>query len=120
MNETRVKPIKLKDNDTDKEYILEFNKRTVAKTYDLGFRRDEFFNNIEKHLPLLWYGAFLMHHGAEVSKKKAEDLLHGTGGLTEAVVERLIDLFNEPSKGLVVTEEEAEENAKNATATVEL
>lgn len=114
-----VKPIKIKF--TDKDYTLEFNRKTVVFTNDIGFDRTKVYANAEKMIPILLFGAFQRHHKNEVrTVEKAEEIMARAGGMTDKVLDRLIDLYNQPLNGMILTGEEAEEAAKNAEGTVEL
>lgn len=117
---SEIKPIVLKDKDTGKTYTLEYTKRTVVAINDLGFKKSDFTDNLEKMLPLLWYGAFLKNHKREIDFNKAEELLYAIGGITEKILDRLISLYNAPAEGMLVSDDEEEENTKNASVTVEL
>lgn len=55
-----VKPIRIKFS--DKEYVLEYNRKTVVFINDMGFERTNLENNPEKMIPLLLFGAFQWHH----------------------------------------------------------
>ena len=117
----RVEPIRLTDKRDNKKYTLEFSRSTVVRINKLGFKRSELFDNVEEMLPLLWYGAFMMHHD-NVNKRKTDDILiNGMGGMTSAVAERLIALYEAPATTLLRDEEDADEgDEKNSQVAVEL
>ena len=112
----KVNPIRLTDTDTNEEFVLEFTRDTVVWTNDHGFVPSKLDDNIEAMLPILWFGAFRMHH-KHVSRAKTDELIQKIGGITPKLLERLIDLYTVPRSTLIVDEDE--ESVKNAVVTVE-
>lgn len=111
----QVKPIRIKF--TDKEYVLEFNRKTVIFTNEMGFARTQLHDNLEKMLPILLFGAFQWHHRNEVrTVEKAEEIIANAGGFTDKILDRLIELYNQPINGMILSDEEAEEAAKTRWA----
>ena len=108
-----VKPIMLTVEESGDEYTLEFSKESVIFTNRQGFKISEFQDNMEEMLPILWYGAFRMHH-KNVSRQKTDKLLEDIGGLTSEAAERLIMLYGQPRKSLFRDEEEEPENPPKA------
>lgn len=53
---------KIKINYKDKEYILEYNRKTVSDLEGMGFVASEFANKPATMLPLAFRGAFLKNH----------------------------------------------------------
>lgn len=53
---------KIKLNYKDKEYILEYNRKTVSELENMGFVASEFANKPATMLPLAFRGAFLKNH----------------------------------------------------------
>ena len=53
---------KIKLNYKDKEYILEYNRKTVSELENMGFIASEFANKPATMLPLAFRGAFLKNH----------------------------------------------------------
>lgn len=116
--EERVKPIVITIKDTDEKYTLEFSRETVQTTIRTGFRRAEIDDRPEEMIPLLFYGAFLMHH-PKMSKRKTDNILENVlHGLDPDWLERLVELYNSPLKETV--HEKDEEEIKNMGAVVEL
>lgn len=102
----QVAPIRLHDENGD-EFTLEFNRESVIFTNRQGFKLSEFSDNMEEMLPVLWYGAFRMHH-KNLSRQKTDRLLENIGGLTGEAAERLIMLYGAPRKSLFRDEEDEE------------
>lgn len=53
---------KIKINYKDKEYILEYNRKTVSDLENMGFVASEFASKPATMLPLAFRGAFLKNH----------------------------------------------------------
>lgn len=53
---------KIKLNYKDKDYILEYNRKTVSDLENMGFVASEFANKPATMLPLAFRGAFLKNH----------------------------------------------------------
>ena len=112
----KVNPIRLTDTDTNEEFVLEFNRDTVVWTNNHGFVPSKVDDNVEEMLPILWFGAFRMHH-RNVSRAKTDELIQKIGGITPKLLERLVDLYTVPRSTLIVDEDE--DSVKNAVVTVE-
>lgn len=112
-----VKPIEIKNTETNNVYVLEFNRDTVKFAEDRGFDIQGFS---EGKAPMtgtadLFYYAFRMHH-PKMSKAETDRMLfEEMGGVPDGMVKRLIELYAEPFK--VLTSEEGEER-KNSKLTV--
>lgn len=113
-----VKPIKITDKDTGNTYTLEYTRRTVVAVNDLGFDRTAIMSNPEKMIPLLWHGAFLANH-RRIKQDETDAILAKINGITPTIIERLVELYNQPLAALV-RDDTDEEDEKNATVTVEL
>ena len=114
----RIEPIILTDKETGEKFTLEFSRESVVFTNRQGFKLNEAGNNSMEMLPILFYGAFRMHH-KNVSRQRTDKILfEDLGGLSSAVVERLMMLYNAPHAALI--HEEDVDYSKNAKMTVEL
>ena len=92
-----------------KEYTLEFNRATVTMAERAGFTMEDFDQKLMTRIPELFYYAFKMHH-PEVTKKLSDEILfEGFNGLTASEMKELGDLYAEPYKTLINTEEDGEE-----------
>lgn len=112
-----IKPIILTDTETNDKYTLEFNRESVKFAEDRGFNIDDVTRYpMVKSIELFWF-AFRMHHKS-ISKEKAERILFDDmGGMPKGMLERLIQLYNEPFNTLVSDDEEGE--VKNSKMMVE-
>ena len=108
----RVKPMVIVDPDEGREYTLEYSRRTVAKVEQAGLD----VNNIEAKsmtmIPLLFWGAFLMHHPHMTKEQTDKILFDGLGGLNPSELEHLGKLFAEPFQTLIFSEEESGANPR--------
>lgn len=95
----KVEPITLKyENGT--VYTLEFSRETVKMAERAGFSRDDFGDKMMTRISEMFFYAFMMHHPT-MSKEKADKILFDDlGGVSEALSERLTDLFNAPYEDL--------------------
>lgn len=99
------------------EYTLEFDREAAAFINNRGFKPSEFFDNVEEMLPLLFYGAFRMHH-KNVSRGQADKILFEKAKhLSPEVVNRLMELYAAPRNALI---RDDDANAKNAEVTFQL
>ena len=111
----RVEPIVIKFDDGE-VYTLEFNRKTVADAEQNGFRKEDAGDMLMTRVPELFYYAFKMHHPTIKRQKTDSILFDDLGGLSDEMIERLIDLFIVPYNTLV------NENGKpkNSRVTVSL
>lgn len=103
----------LKFTYNDKEYTLEFTRRTVTEMEKKGFIAAEVENKPMSTLPALFAGAFLAHHRFE--KKEVIDAIFAKLTNKEELIGKLAEMYNEPIMALV---EEPEENEGNVSWTV--
>jgi hypothetical protein len=120
MSETKknekMKPMIITDPDTGHEYTLEFNRKSVKKCEDAGLEINLVSAKSMTMIPLLFWGAFQMHH--PYMKQEATDkiLFEGLGGLSDDELAYLAELYMEPFKTLIVTEDEGiAENPRKMT-----
>lgn len=102
----------LKFTYNDKEYTLEFTRRTVTEMEKKGFIAAEVENKPMSTLPALFAGAFLAHHRFE--KKEVIDAIFEKLTNKEELIGKLAEMYNEPIMTLV---EEPEENEGNVSWT---
>ena len=98
----------------DKEYTLEFTRKTVTEMERKGFIASEITDKPMSTLPELFRGAFLAHHRFE----KAEVIDEIFSKLTnkEDLIGKLAEMYNEPIMALVEEPEQSSGNV-NWTAT---
>lgn len=98
----------LKFEYNDKEYTLEFTRKTVTEMEKKGFVAAEVETKPMTTLPALFEGAFLAHHRFE--KKEVINEIFSNMTDKEGLIGKLAEMYNEPIMALV---EEPEENTKN-------
>ena len=111
----KVKPVILHDTDKNHDYTLEFNRDSIKFAEGRGFKIQDVDDYQMSKVPEFFWYAFRMHHPS-VSLGQAEDILYRMGGMSEALGQRLGELWAAPYKAL--SAESGEE--KNVTVTVEL
>ena len=82
-----------------KHWVLEFNARTAKEVQQSGFSASDVADKSLVMLPLLWHGAFLMHHRGERAKTIDDMLL--LMGDRMSLFEKLLDMYNEPVEALI-------------------
>lgn len=112
--EERPKPIIIHDTEKNHDYTLEFNRDAVKFAEQRGFSIEDVDRYQMTKVPEFFWYAFRWHHPS-VSMQQAEDILYRMGGMTEALGQRLGELWAVPYKALSNTGDE-----KNVTVTVEL
>lgn len=101
----RLKPMVIADPDNGREYTLEFSRKTVAKVEDAGLDVNRLDSASMTMIPLMFWGAFLMHH-PHMSKDQTDKILFdGLGGLTKDEMEHLGKLYAEPFQTLIASED---------------
>ena len=98
----------------DKEYTLEFNRRTVAEMEKKGFVASEILDKPMSSLPALFAGAFLANH--RFIKQETIDEIYSKLTKKEDMIGKLVEMYNEPIMALVEEPEEDKGNV-NWTAT---
>lgn len=98
----------------DKEYTLEFTRRTVSEMEKKGFVASEITDKPMTTLPALFAGAFLAHH--RFVKQETIDKIFSKLTKKEDLIGKLAEMYNEPIMALVEEPDEDEENV-NWTAT---
>ena len=111
----KVKPVILHDTDKNHDYTLEFSRESIKFAEGRGFKIQDVDDYQMSKVPEFFWYAFRMHHPS-VSLAQAEDILYRMGGMSEALGQRLGELWAAPYKAL--SAESGEE--KNVTVTVEL
>ena len=90
-----------------KEYALEYNRESVLKLETLGFDITKVSEKPLNTISLLFYGAFLKNHPH--TKKELTDKILGTLKNINKLIDKLIQMYNEPIKFL--SDEDDEGNA---------
>ena len=98
----------------DKEYTLEYTRRTVAEMEKKGFIDSDITDKPMTTLPALFAGAFLAHH--RFVKEDVIDTIYNKLTKKEELIGALAEMYNEPIMALVEEPEEDKGNL-NWTAT---
>lgn len=101
-------------NFEDKEYTLEFNRRTVVQMEKNGFIASEITEKPMSTLPALFAGAFLANH--KFVKQDVIDKIYSKLTKKEDLIGKLAEMYNEPIMALVEEPEDDKGNV-NWTAT---
>lgn len=98
----------------DKEYTLEYTRRTVAEMEKKGFIASDITDKPMTTLPALFAGAFLAHH--RFVKEDVINNIYSKLTKKEDLIGKLAEMYNEPIMALVEEPEEDKGNL-NWTAT---
>jgi hypothetical protein len=101
----KLKPMIIEDD--GHEYRLEFSRKSVVKTEQAGFVINELETKGMTMLPILFWGAFLMHQPYITREKTDEILFEKMGGLTGDEMGYLGQLYAAPFQTLFASEEQA-------------
>lgn len=104
----------LRFNYEDKEYVLEFTRRTVTEMEHKGFIASEVENKPMSTLPALFAGAFLAHH--RFVKQDVIDAIFAKMKNKGELIGKLAEMYNEPIMTLVEEPAEAEGNVDWTTS----
>ena len=110
----RLNPMVITDPDTGREYTLEFSRKTVSKTEQAGFDMNKLESMGMTMIPLMFWGAFLMHHPHMTKDQTDKILFDGLGGMNDEELNRLGALYAEPFKSLIANEGATENPRKMA------
>ncbi len=102
----KLKPMVITDPDEGKEYTLEFNRKSVVKAEQAGLDVNQLESKSMTMIPLLFWGAFLMHHPHMTRDQTDKILFDGLGGLGTEEMVYLGKLYAEPFNTLVANEDE--------------
>ena len=114
----RVNPIRITDNDTGREYILDFSRETIKMAEARGFDWDDLPSKVVTLLPIVWHTAFLRYE-PRMSVIKTDKILEDMGGLQPKQIQRL-KLLYEQAMASLVAEDTEDGSTKNAKVTVTL
>ena len=114
--ENKVSPIRITDADSGEVYVLEFSRESVRFAESRGLKISELTDFPQTNIPLLWFCAFRKNH-REVARNQTDKLLESLGGLKVTEIERLIQLYNQPTESLIISEGN---DRKNDRLTVEM
>jgi len=104
------KYITLTDKTTGKVYTLEFNRKSIEMMERQGFILDELTDKPATMLPMLFRGAFLMHH--PTVRRDVIDALYDAIPNKTALIEKLSEMYSEPLLTLISDSEVDEGNVE--------
>ena len=90
----------------DKDYTLEFSRQSVKTMEQQGFVLDELTSKPMTMLPMLFQGAFIMHHKGAVKRKEMDEIYKGIKDRS-ALMEALMEMYAETLSTLM--DDDAEE-----------
>lgn len=99
--------IKLKNKKSGKEYILEYNRKTVQQIERLGFSINQASEKPMTMFPLMFRGAFLANH-KYLKEKEIEEIYDGLKNKNE-LNEKLLTMITECYSTLLDGDEEENE-----------
>ena len=102
----RLKPMVITDPDEGREYTLEFSRKTVSKAEQAGLDVNQIDTKSMTMIPLMFWGAFLMHHPHMTREQTDKILFEGLGGLNENEMAHLGKLYAAPFQTLIASEDE--------------
>ena len=110
-----AEPLRFKTQD-GREFILEFNRRTVQLAERSGFDVQKVDEKMMNGIPELFFYAFKMHH-AWIKKDETDRILFEEfKGLTTDELKQLVELYAEPYESLVnMAVDGDEKNARSVT-----
>lgn len=99
----------------DKDYTLEFTRRTVKQMEDEGFVARDIDQRPMTLLPALFAGAFKAHH--RFVKQEIIDEIYKGMPQKEELIGKLAEMYNEPIESLMgEPDEEASKNVEWAAS----
>jgi len=102
----KLKPMVITDPEAGKEYTLEFNRKSVTKAEQAGLDINQLESKSMTMIPLLFWGAFLMHHPHMTREQTDKILFEGLNGMNVDEMTYLGKLYAEPFNALVAGEDE--------------
>ena len=101
----KTKPMVITDPEESKEYVLEYSRRTAVKVEQAGLDLNAIESKPMTMIPLLFWGAFLMHQPNVTKQQTDKILFEGLGGLSEDEIAYLGKLYAEPFQTLISKED---------------
>lgn len=92
-------------------YTLEYSRDSIRKMEARGFRVSELGDMLATQLPLLFYGAFFMHHGG-IRQELTDQILIAQRN-KKGLFDTLIEMYQAPLNALLIDDPEGDEG--NAT-----
>ena len=108
-----AKTMTIHDPVSDKTYVLEFTRKTVAQLERQGFIAEEVAQKPMSMLPALFAGAFLAHHRFE--KPEVIEAIYSRLTKKDELIGKLVEMYNEPILALMTDPEGQEAAEGNAS-----
>jgi len=90
----------------NKEYTLAFSRQSVKTMEQQGFILDELTSKPMTMFPMLFQGAFIMHHQGKIKRKEMDEIYKGIKDRS-ALMEALMEMYAETLSTLM--DDDAEE-----------
>lgn len=113
----RVEPIRITDPESGAVYVLEFSRQSVRFAESRGFKISELLDFPQTNIPAFWYYSFRKNNG-DVSRAQTDAILEDMGGLSPAILERLVQLYQAPNESLIADSDD--DKRKNSRFMVEM
>lgn len=117
MDEERILPIRVTDDEKGDVYELDFNRDSVRFAEERRFEIEDVARFPNTKVPELFFYAFRMHHKS-IGRNRTDAILEEMGGLSAAFIGRLAALFRQAQMSNTVRLED--EPVKNSKLTVEI
>ena len=101
----KLNPMVITDPENGREYTLEFSRRSISKIEQAGFNINLIETQSMTMIPLMFWGAFLMHHPQMTRDQTDKILFDGLGGLSEEEMGYLGKLYAVPFESLIASED---------------
>lgn len=112
-----IPPAYITDNDTGMKYELDFCRESVKFAENRGFTLEDAIKFPVNGINDLFYYAFRKNHRS-MPREKSDKLLEKAGGMSEGLLTRLIQLYQQAQTyNTIQSDEDAE---KNVHVTLEL
>ncbi len=115
----RINPMKVIEPKAGKAYILDFSRESIKHAEDRKFKFGEVTDYVAGGLPDLFYYAFRKNHKS-MTRPETDAILEDLGGLMDAEIVRLIDLYRQALDTLIIPKDDIARVRKNSTRIVEL
>lgn len=102
----RLVPMVITDPDEGREYTLEFSRKSVIRAEQAGLDVNALESKSMTMIPLMFWGAFLMHHPYMTKDQTDKILFDGLGGLNADELTYLGKLYAAPFETLISGEDE--------------
>lgn len=112
-----IKPAIIRFEKEDKEYTLDFNRDAVRLAEAKEFQLEDVAKFPATKVPELFFYAFRKNH-KNLAKSQTDALLEKMGGVSGALLERLVQLYQQASLTHVISTDE--DAGKNPDVTVTL